>query len=989
VKHLPIRCVLLGWALSLGACRSVEEPACDEGAVPGELVLNELVANNEGVWIDETGALEDIVEVLNASDHALQLRDFVLSDGNSEHRLPEKELAPGERFVFFADGDAEQGERHLGFKLSSTGEHVSVSSCGSLIDEVAVPALAENESYSRYPDAGGTWQRCRYATPGRSNGKVCEAPKPIGLSENEQFASYEWSGPFPAVPSPVAISELALVPAQFIELKNYSDKTLVLSGYRLRVAPLFPGEPLPNAEQGELIEIPAETVLAPREKLVVPVDEFQLALLSADPKFEGIVSLFNESDEAVDRIDFMHWPQGASLARPVVGPEHPMFCTTPTPGEENICPIVASREIGDRVRGIRTLGDFDALAAGGAYLGTKPVKFVVDVKQGNLVHLLSSATWPLHYNFIREVIEGEESLDRCDPAQRALFDQGWYDFSVSEYFSTIGRSYFLGTLVRHGGSGHRSIEFALGDVILGEDIRSTFFNVMTRVPDPERWAVRPQNDDQVARVKAIEGTLPLIAINAPFADLIYQPLTHGIGYGVLTWVPAAELSTSSLGAQVILVTDDVPNDIPLVGGLITEAFQTPLAHVNVLSQNRGTPNMAKVNARNDPRISEYLGQLVRLTVSGDDFSVELADPEEAAEFWESFSPSGTLQTPRLDDESRELVDLKDSGFADLPRIGAKAAQMAELYQVERLAPAVCAGHLDFDVPKSAFAIPMVHFLEHFKKSGAKALYDEVTTERSFQSDPLTRASELGRVQALILSHPVDTELLKEVTAWVRERFGTGRVRFRSSSNAEDLPGFNGAGLYTSLSAQLEDPERQIDDAMRLVWASLLNARAFDERELANIDHEGVAMGILVHDAFTQEAVNGVGVSRNILDPIRSDIYFLDSQAGEAAVTNPAPGVSTEAVEFQWPPRSPRLTYQSQSSLVSGQVMSEEESLKVACALYTVHRHFRPLLDPDLEDDWFAMEIEYKLIYPSRKLVVKQARPHAFSGFEIAGDCREL
>jgi hypothetical protein len=36
-----------------------------------------------------------------------------------------------------------------------------------------------------------------------------------------------------------------------------------------------------------------------------------------------------------------------------------------------------------------------------------------------------------------------------------------------------------------------------------------------------------------------------------------------------------------------------------------------------------------------------------------------------------------------------------------------------------------------------------------------------------------------------------------------------------------------------------------------------------------------------------------------------------------------------------------------------------------------------------------MEIEFKLLYPSRRLIVKQARPHAFGGFDFAGDCREL
>ena len=50
----------------------------------------------------------------------------------------------------------------------------------------------------------------------------------------------------------------------------------------------------------------------------------------------------------------------------------------------------------------------------------------------------------------------------------------------------------------------------------------------------------------------------------------------------------------------MLITDDVPNDVPLVGGLITEAFQTPLSHVSVLSRNRGTPNMALRDAREDP-----------------------------------------------------------------------------------------------------------------------------------------------------------------------------------------------------------------------------------------------------------------------------------------------------------------------------------------------------------------------------------------------------
>jgi hypothetical protein len=348
-----------------------------------------------------------------------------------------------------------------------------------------------------------------------------------------------------------------------------------------------------------------------------------------------------------------------------------------------------------------------------------------------------------------------------------------------------------------------------------------------------------------------------------------------------------------------------------------------------------------------------------------------------------------LEAPRLDTGVRQLVNLEDASLESIPVIGAKASQLAELYRVVHGGPTVCAGAIDFDVPENGFAIPVAFFMDHFDSSGALDLFAQVRDEDDFVSDPLVRAARLAQVQDLILRHPVDEDLLSTVEGQVFARFGTRRVRFRSSSNAEDLPGFNGAGLYTSVSAEIGNPERRVDDAIRAVWASLFNPRAYDERELARVDHDQVAMGVLVHEAFPNEAANGVGVSRNVLDPIRGDIYYINSQAGEAAVTNPAPGVTTEALKFQWPPRTPLLSYQSESSLIDGKVLSEAEAISVACSLYPIHRHFRPLLDPDASDPWFAMEIEYKLLYPSRRLIVKQARPHAFSGFDIAGDCREL
>jgi hypothetical protein len=482
----------------------------------------------------------------------------------------------------------------------------------------------------------------------------------------------------------------------------------------------------------------------------------------------------------------------------------------------------------------------------------------------------------------------------------------------------------------------------------------------------------------------------LVGPNAPFAGVSFQPLTEGTAYGTLRFIPASELYSARLGPDVIVVTDDVPNDIPLVGGLITEAFQTPLAHVNVLSQSRGTPNASLHNARQ--QLHDSLDTLVVLHVTATGLQVDPADPEEARQFWEERSSAGPQVAARLDTSVRGVQPLSAHGLESLPALGAKAAQLAELGSA--LLPWCGSTSAPIRTPQSAFAIPVVHFVEHVEQSGARALLSEVSGDSAFIADPIVRAQRLAEVRQLIVEHPVEPSLLAEVTAAVESRFGDARVRFRSSSNTEDLPGFNGAGLYTSTSAEAGSDRRSIAAAMTTVWASLYNARAHDERSYARIDDASVAMGILVHEAFRSERANGVAVSRNVLSPTRGDVYYINAQGGEASVTNPAPGVSTEQMIYRWY-RQPPILHQSESSLVDamlgadGQVLDPTEVEDLSCALRAVHEHFAPLLDPAREDPWFAMEVEFKYLGPSRQLLIKQARPHAFAEPISYADCREL
>ncbi len=960
----------LGLPLALSALALAVGCGEYEPKVPPGLRINEVVSQNEGVWLDEQGETDDYIELYNTSSDAVSLSDYTLVDDGGERQLPELTVGPHARLLLWADGTPEQGTLHLEMKVSSLGETLRlVRKDGAVMDKVNVPALAEHQAFARMPDGVGHFKTCGWATPGRKNGDAC-GPQDIDVPVDDiVFAPYSWQGAWPPVSLPLTVSEARLAPDPFVEVTNSSNETVSLDGYELWIAPHAVGNVWPTAAEGMVVALPSAE-LASGERVSIDLSADLVAPILENPRTEGVFTLADSTGAVVDRLDFSSWPEGAALARFPEPDGSFVLCSNATPGAPNdTCDELAERDVGDHERRLLTPGDFHALAKGRGGVGIESVEFVIDMTSGDVVSFLNSEDWDLHYTFIREVIDKKPHLDRCDPAQHLEYNQGWYEFSQKEYFQVEGRRYLLGTLVRHAGSEYSTVEFAAGDTISPDQMRQAFFTVLKNVNDPKVWLIRPTEPDQINRLRLIEGSVPAIGPNAPFRDVTFQPLAPGEAYGTLKFVRADELRTTPLGPRDIVVTDQVPNDIPLIGALVTEAFQTPLAHVNILSRGRGTPNMALRDARSDPRIEPYFGELVHLVVDGTDFSIEAADDQKALAFWESRKPEG-IQSPRLDKSLRGVVALEERGLADIPAIGGKAAQVAELLRVP-----LCAGPVS--VPKRPFAIPMVHSVEHFEKSGARALLDELVEDPKFLADPRVRERGLERVRNLITTHPMDRSLLRSVQHAIGERWVNEALRFRSSSNTEDLPGFSGAGLYTSEGVDVEDIDTGVEDAIRTVWASLWLQRGFDERDYYGVDQHAVAMAVLVHPAYRSERVNGVAVSRDALEPTRGDRYYINAQLGEALVTNPAPGIESDEITFD-PFRQPFAMYHSRSTFSPDEpVMTQSELAFLACNLAALNQYFRPRLDPAQENPWFAVDIEFKLMGPQRELVIKQSRSYSF------------
>ena len=105
-------------------------------AVPSDLRINEFMASNTNGALDETGTLEDWVEIYNAGGSTLDLTGLFLTDdvdGASPWAFPAGTLLPaGQTLLVWADEDPLDGPLHASFKLSKGGEEVALGMPGHI-----------------------------------------------------------------------------------------------------------------------------------------------------------------------------------------------------------------------------------------------------------------------------------------------------------------------------------------------------------------------------------------------------------------------------------------------------------------------------------------------------------------------------------------------------------------------------------------------------------------------------------------------------------------------------------------------------------------------------------------------------------------------------------------------------------------------------------------------------------------------------------------
>ena len=470
----------------------------------------------------------------------------------------------------------------------------------------------------------------------------------------------------------------------------------------------------------------------------------------------------------------------------------------------------------------------------------------------------------------------------------------------------------------------------------------------------------------------IQSDLPLYResrINLLFEEDIlgetrFLALNPGEGYGLLRVMEPDERPNP----RDVVVYEALPNELPRVAGILTTVPQTPLSHVNLRAVQDGVPNAFIRNALDEPSIESLLGSYVHYTVTEDSYSIRAATRAEVDAHYAASRPTAK-QTPQRDLTVTEITTLSDIEFGDWTAFGVKAANVAVL------------GTLDFPsgtVP-DGFAVPFYFYDEFMKANDLYTDVKEMLADPDFQTDFDTQESGLKKLRKKIKKGTTPDWIITALEEMHAEFPEGTSLRYRSSTNNEDLPGFNGAGLYDSKTQHPDETEEDgIAKSLKQVYASLWNFRAFTERDFHRIDHLAAAMGVLVHPNYSDELANGVAVS---FDPIsgKDGRYYVNTQIGEDLVTNPdAHSVPEELLVF----RGGVYVLATSNQVPPGQLfMSPGQMNQLHRHLTVIHEEFAELYGVG-PGEQFAMEIEFK-ITSENILAIKQARPWVFEGAPTA------
>jgi hypothetical protein len=479
-------------------------------------------------------------------------------------------------------------------------------------------------------------------------------------------------------------------------------------------------------------------------------------------------------------------------------------------------------------------------------------KCVIDIKKDE-IYFIDVNLFNLHADFVLGV----------------LLKQAWSRENIIEYnknYEKVKPHFILCYVTHHSKQDKWTLSFWEGDKIDAAGVLRTKKMLDGSFFMAKELHFRPDSltQEKVAKEVAKKG-FATITNDELYKSADFQAFNRGKAVGKLKVVPIGtpyeEMSFDR--TDIALLLESYP-DITPVAGILTTAFSTPLSHVNLRATAWGIPNAGDKKARE--KWGKLDGKTVYYEVTDTGATVREATAEEIKAWEQSVKQQRHVELPQADIENPRLAMLTRMRAKDVITYGTKSANLGEIRTA----------NLDEVYIPDGFGVPFFYYVRHMKQNGLDTKVEAMLADERFAKDKDWRKTTLEELRKAIADAPIDQDVLDTIYKRVRLKLGGKGVFVRSSTNAEDLPGFNGAGLYDTVPNVVG--RDNLGAALKTVWASLWNLRAVEERSAFGIDHRQVYAAVLVQVGVAATAA-GVLVSTNLWDRTDDDGFTINAKFG--------------------------------------------------------------------------------------------------------------
>jgi len=133
--------------------------------IQSNIVINEVMAENYNTVADQDGEFDDWVELFNTTASAIDVSGYYLSDRPNAlplmWQIPVGSTIPANGYlIVWLDEDTLQSGLHANFKMSASGESISLSDAGGFeLNRVKLPETYTGTTYGRYENGTGGFIR--------------------------------------------------------------------------------------------------------------------------------------------------------------------------------------------------------------------------------------------------------------------------------------------------------------------------------------------------------------------------------------------------------------------------------------------------------------------------------------------------------------------------------------------------------------------------------------------------------------------------------------------------------------------------------------------------------------------------------------------------------------------------------------------------------------------------------------------------------------